>query len=519
MSAPGRQPNVLFVITDQQRADHAGFAGNGVVRTPNIDALAARGTVFDNAWVANPVCMPNRSTIITGRMPTAHGVVFNDRSLEWGANTFVRSFRSAGWRTALIGKSHLQHGMSRNSVVTVDRRPAIEDPYPRGWDTIEDAERYAESPPDPDDFYGFDHIELSIDHGAKLSGHHLRWALDKGGRFEDLVVPYSPESPARRRSSRWWQVYEPPYDPELHSTTFVTERTIAFIEDAASQQRPWMAWASFPDPHHPMTPPGQWFDRHRPEDMELPVSIGDPLTHAPQYLQRIRRVGPNQQRGWVGMCGVDDPELVRECIAATYGMVEMIDDGVGRILSAIERLGQTDDTIVVFTSDHGDMMGEHGFLLKGFLHYRGTLQVPMVIVDPRRRAARSSALVGSVDLAPTLLELAGLQGHLGMQGTSLVPLLDDPTGSVREHLLIEDDAPTAFAARAKLPAKTRTLISGKLKYTRHSTGEDQLFDLGADPHELDELGHRDAAVRAQMIERLTDALIATDDDARGTPVG
>jgi arylsulfatase A-like enzyme len=165
------------------------------------------------------------------------------------------------------------------------------------------------------------------------------------------------------------------------------------------------------------------------------------------------------------------------------------------------------------------MMGEHGFLLKGFLHYRGTLQVPMVIVDPRRRAARSSALVGSVDLAPTLLELAGLQGHLGMQGTSLVPLLDDPTGSVREHLLIEDDAPTAFAARAKLPAKTRTLISGKLKYTRHSTGEDQLFDLGADPHELDELGHRDAAVRAQMIERLTDALIATDDDARGTPVG
>ncbi|MXZ15471.1 MAG: sulfatase-like hydrolase/transferase, partial [Acidimicrobiales bacterium] len=110
------QPNVLFIITDQQRADHVGFASNDVVRTPNLDALAARGMVFDNAWVANPVCMPNRSTIMTGRMPSSHGVVFNDRSLEPGANTHVRQFRAAGYCTALIGKSHLQHGMSRNAV-------------------------------------------------------------------------------------------------------------------------------------------------------------------------------------------------------------------------------------------------------------------------------------------------------------------------------------------------------------------------------------------------------------------
>jgi arylsulfatase A-like enzyme len=100
-------PNVLFIICDQLRADHLGFAGNQVVRTPNIDSIAARGMVFDNAWVANPVCMPNRSTIMTGRMSTAHGVVFNDRSLDWGGYTHVRTFREAGYRTALIGKSHL----------------------------------------------------------------------------------------------------------------------------------------------------------------------------------------------------------------------------------------------------------------------------------------------------------------------------------------------------------------------------------------------------------------------------
>jgi len=237
-----QRPNVLFIITDQHRFDHVGFAGNDVVRTPNIDSLAARGTVFDNAWVANPICMPNRSTLMTGRMPTSHGVIFNDRSLEWGANTHVRKFRDAGYRTALIGKSHLQH------------------------------------------------------------------------------------------------------------------------------------WASFPDPHHPMSPPGEWFDRHRPEDMELPATIDDPLTDAVEYIRRISQIHPSKQRMWVQPCGVaGDHDLVRAAIAATYGMIEMIDDRIGQILTALERLDQTKDTIIVFTSDHGDMMGDHQLMLKGRMHYKGSV--------------------------------------------------------------------------------------------------------------------------------------------------
>ncbi|MDG1924966.1 MAG: sulfatase-like hydrolase/transferase, partial [Pseudomonadales bacterium] len=110
-------PNVLLVITDQQRATDTGFMGNPILKTPHLDALASRSMVFDNAWVSNPVCMPNRSTLMTGRMPSAHGVIFNDRSLEPSVNTFVRGFRKSGYRTALIGKSHLQHGVSKNSMV------------------------------------------------------------------------------------------------------------------------------------------------------------------------------------------------------------------------------------------------------------------------------------------------------------------------------------------------------------------------------------------------------------------
>ena len=131
-----RRPNVLFVICDQLRADHLGFAGNPVVRTPNLDALAACGTVFDRAYVNNPVCMPNRSTMMTGRLPSAHGVVFNDRSLPLNAETFVGRLRAEGWITGLIGKSHLQHGESRDSVKPLDH-PGMWSPFEEGWDTVE----------------------------------------------------------------------------------------------------------------------------------------------------------------------------------------------------------------------------------------------------------------------------------------------------------------------------------------------------------------------------------------------
>ena len=513
-------PNVLFIICDQLRADHLGFAGNHVVRTPHLDAIAERGMVFDNAWVANPVCMPNRSTLMTGRMPTAHGVVFNDRSLDWGANTHVRQFRAAGYRTALIGKSHLQHGLSRNAVLEIERQPVTASPWPDGWDRLEHAELYDDGLPEwPDDFYGFDHVELSIDHGARITGHHLHWALDRGGRRDDLVVPMDSTSPAAERSARWWQVYRPPYGPELHSTTFVTDRTMAFIDEAVGESKPWLAWASFPDPHHPMTPPGDWYHRHDPADMELPATIDDPLDHAPAYLRHIRHTAAADQRGWVGMFGADDHDLVRECIAATYGMIEMIDDGVGQIVAKLDEVGQRDDTIVVFTSDHGDMMGDHGLMTKGFMHYRGTLQPPLVIADPRHSPGRSNSLIGSIDLAPTLLDLAGLTHYDGIQGKSATALLADPSAQIRSHVLIEDDLPAAIAAFAPIPEKTRTIIGHDgTKYTRHSSGEEQLFDLEADPDETTPIHHRDTARRAIAVDLLADALITADDTSRGTPV-
>lgn len=517
-TAPGQKPmNVLFVITDQQRADHTGFMGNQIVETPNMDRIAAAGMVFDQAWVSNPVCMPNRATIMTGRMPSAHGVVFNDRSLDWNSNTFVRRFKKSGYRTGLIGKSHLQHGTSKNSMVPFRGESSGDAPYPDGWDEVEDFEHYLDQlPENPADYYGFDHIELSLDHGASVAGHHLQWALQKGARRENLLIDQDAPAPGSDHSKHWRQIYRPPYPEEIHSTSFVTERTLAFITEANNADRPWLAFCSYPDPHHPMTPPGKWFDKYDPKQMPLPESRHDSLADAPAHLRLFQSIAPADQRNWVAPCGYGNDELLGQAIAATYGSISMIDHGIGTLLTALEEMGARENTVIVFTSDHGDMMGEHGLFLKGFMHYRGTLQVPLVIDVPGLPGGRSQSLASSIDLGPTLLELCGISGYDGIQGVSLTPLLNNPAETVRDRVLIEDDVPMITARVTPIPARTRTLLMDNYRYTRNSKGEEQLFDLNRDPDERNDIKASDPQ-RTRMLEALNEAMMIADDSSRGAP--
>lgn len=516
--ASARRPNVLFVICDQLRADHLGFAGNTVVRTPNIDRVAARGTVFDRAYVNNPVCMPNRSTIMTGRMPSAHGVIFNDRSLEPSATTFVSALRDAGWRTGLIGKSHLQHGESRNAVSDLGKAPGRTSPFAEGWDTIEHEERYERGETvAPDDFYGFGEIQLTVGHGALVGAHHYQWAREQGIAHDVLRAGLDWTYDGVSRRPEWWQLHPAPYPEEVHSTNYVTERTIDFIERADSDGDPWLAWCSFPDPHHPMAPPEPWFTRHHPDDIELPSTFHDPGDGWAPHLELIRSLDP-AHRAWVAPFG-PSPELTRAAIAATYGMIEYVDQGVGRILDTLDRLGAADDTIIVFTSDHGDMMGDHGLMLKLIMHFQGCLRIPLVVSAPGRRPARSASLASSIDLPHTLLELCGIAEYQGMQGVSLVPVLDDAAATVRDAVLVEEDFPNSETG-APFPIKTRTTVTTDLRYSRDSDGFEMLYDLGDDPDELINLAHgdRDPAARAAALDALFEQMLRADDITRTEPV-
>lgn len=514
-------PNVLFVICDQLRADHLGFAGNAVVRTPNLDALAARGTVFDRAYVNNPVCMPNRATIMTGRMPSAHGVVFNDRSLAPSATTFVERLRGAGRRTALIGKSHLQHGESKDAVLDLGI-PGARSPFEDGWDTLEHPARYLDGePPEITDFYGFDHAELTVGHGLYSAGHHHRWAVERGADPEVLRTGLDPSAPSAGRSPLWWQIQAAPIPDAASSTSFVTERTIDFVERSDAAGAPWMAWCSFPDPHHPMAVPEPWFSRHHPDDIELPATFDDPGEDWPAHITRLRSLGVDNDgsRPWVLPFG-PTPEVLRAATAATYGMIEAVDHGVGRILATLERLGATDDTIVVFTSDHGDMGGDHGLLLKGAMHFEGCVRTPLVIVDPARPARRTSSLAASIDLPATVLDLCGVEAHHGMQGTTLRPVLDDPTATVRDAVLVEDDFPL-HPIVGTFPLRTRTVLTSTHRYTRDSDGFEIVYDLDADPDELTNLAAHDrgSAARVGALDALIDEMIRADDLTRPERAG
>ena len=511
-----RKPNILFVICDQLRADHLGYAGNPVVQTPNIDSLAAQGTVFDRAYVNNPVCMPNRSTMMTGRMPSAHGVIFNDRSLPINATTFVGRLRNEGWRTALIGKSHLQHGESKDAVLNLGI-PGADSPFEDGWDTLEHPERYLQGEaPEITDFYGFESAEFTVGHGLFYAGHNFRWAVERGADPDILRNALNPTVPSAGRSPLWWQIQAMPIPGAASATSFVTERTIDFIESASKDEAPWMAWCSFPDPHHPMAAPEPWFSRHHPEEIELPTTFDDPGSDWPDYLTRLRKFSVDNEgaRPWVFPFG-PSAEVLKAATAATYGMIEAVDNGIGKILATIDRVGATSETIVIFTSDHGDMGGDHGLLLKGSMHFEGCIRTPLVIVDPTREPNRSASLVASIDLPSTVLDLCDVESYYGMQGVSLCPLLDDPLASVRDAVLIEDDFPL-HPIIGTFPLRMRTLVTETHRYTRDSDGFETLYDLIVDPDELTNLAvdSRDTAARSACLDALVEEMTRADDLTR-----
>lgn len=506
---PARRPNILWIIADQLRADHLGFGGNPIVRTPHLDRLAARGTVFDNAWVANPICMPNRCSMLTGRMPSAHGVIFNDRSLAPGSNTVARVLDEAGYRTALIGKSHLQHGLSRNVVRDQQAAPTQTTPWPAGWDTLEDPERYLNGVPEIDDFYGFRHVSFAIGHGDAVAGHHYAWAVARGADPAQLRREWGPGADALARYAGWWQVYQPTLPEAFHSTTFVTEQSIDWLGAIANSRRggddaPFFLQCSFPDPHHPFTPPGRWWHAYRPADMPVPSTFDDPLTHAPAHVRRIRAIAPS--RNPVQMFGATR-ELVQHAMAAEFGLIEMMDAGIGRVLTALRQLGLEEDTIVVFTSDHGDMFGDHGLMLKATLHYQGCLRVPLVFARPGGPPARTNALASSLDLAQTFIELAGAQPFADMQGVSLAPVLADPAARVRDHVYVEEDMPLALHG-SFLPLRSRTLMTERYRLSRYATGDVELYDRANDPDELHNraLDPACAGERAALTEQLLEAM-------------
>lgn len=512
---PEGRPNFLVIITDQHRPDHCGFYGNKLIRTPNLDALAARGTRFDRTYVANPICMPNRGSIFTGRLPSAHGTRVNGISLDPRARTFARALKDAGYATGFFGKAHFQHMAPHGGAVPGAVIPdasagdAFLDLWADGWNAYENAARHqAEYVDMPEDYYGFGKVELAVGHADTMSGHYYHWLAEKGVKAEDHQGP-AKALPYKHVTQQVWRTSLP---EETYPTRFTSDRTETFLREQAGGETPFLAVCSFPDPHHPFTPPGRYFDMYDPADIPLPETFRDAHETSVPHIKFLASL-KGQERGFVAPFAPTE-DMYREMAAREFGSISLIDDAVGDILGTLEETGLAENTVVIFTSDHGDMFGDHGLMLKGAMHYDGCVRVPLVIAAPGGKAGESAALTSSLDLAPTILEMAGLRLYYGLQGRSLAPFVTG-TGGVpeRDALLIEEDELVDIFQTGR-GLRMRSVVTPTHRLTLYEgTNEGELFDLREDPGETRNLFADPQAkrTRAELTEMLARELMKAAD--------
>ncbi len=511
-----KRPNFLFIITDQQRADWLGCYGHPVLKTPNIDSIAARGTMFENFHVASPVCMPNRASLLTGRYPSLHGLRYNGCALPTNANTFVNVLADAGYHTAAIGKSHLQ---PFTAMAPMGKTAEEIGKMPEAWQ-IDRVKDYEEEPANymgaarydiKSPYYGYQHVDLVTSHGDRCGGHYGQWFRENAPDWKAL---HDPKNQLAHDYS-CPQAYRTPISEDLYPTAYIRDRAIDYVKSRADVDAPFFTFVSFPDPHHPFNPPGKYWDMYNPDDFEvsLPYDAHKNPTPPMQWLHKNWKGDGGQTTPQTAL--MLDDQQIKEAMALTAGMMAFIDDAVGDIIAALEASGQLDNTVICYNADHGDYLGDYNMLLKGALPFRSITRVPFIWSDPdARHQTRSDALCSTVDLAATILERAGLEPFNGNQGQSFLPATKAQDGPRHEALIEYNDGGKRLGFEE--PARVRSLVTAEWRLTIYRDQDwGELYDLKADPNETNNLwgsaDHQDK--RAHLTNRLAHHLIAQMDES------
>ncbi len=436
------RPNILILYTDQQRHDALGANGNADIKTPNLDGLAAAGVNFDHCFVQNPVCMPSRASFMSGCYPSQLGITHMGVPLPEDIVTLPHLLKPYGYHSANIGKLHFLPHANRDHRV----------PHPA---------------------YGFDHLEISDEPGTYEDAYRAWVRSTAPGQLDRLSFGLPPGTDVWQRTMgiddgvphpqsgprRDYRAAIPfPAGDEVTHTAFVAERTISFLR---RQGGPFLCIAGFFSPHAPWIVPQRWLDCYERGPLALPKF--------PAEIEAKRAAA-----------GFDDEQL-RTARHGYYAMVSEVDWHVGRILQALEDSGQADNTIVLFTSDHGEWLGEHLRWGKGWPGADAVSRVPLLVRWPAGNLAtghRVSEIVEAVDVLPALLEAAGIQVPPHVQGSSLLPLLQG--------------APVDSSATAVMEANGwKTLRSAGFRYLLHADGRESLWDLEQDPREYHDVAGDD----------------------------
>jgi arylsulfatase A-like enzyme len=499
MPSGQRRPNILLITTDQQHWNTLGVI-NPKISTPNLDRLCQEGTRFSRAYCNSLVCSPSRATVITGQYPSWHGCWTIGVKLPEDVPTVGDAMQAAGYDTVLIGKAHFQ--------------PLASDPV-GGQESLEcqptlrdlDFWRDFNGP-----WYGFRHIELARNHAdeSHVGQHYALWLEEKGlTNWRDYFVAWPPEENVPERLHRW------DLPQEFHYTTWTAERSIAAIERSVVDQRPFFLWTSFHDPHPPYLVPQPWDTHYDPSEMEPGTLVPGELDRMPPHFALTQQSRPDfsawRESRWVnhGFHShlIEDHDL-RKNMAVYYGMVSFIDEQIGRILDRLDDLGLAEETLIVFTTDHGHFLGQHGLTAKGAFHYEDLLKLPFIVRWPGRvpAGAESKSMQSLVDLAPTFLTACCIPVPGAMQGVNQLDVWQAESASARDIVVTEfRHQPTKVHLRTYISERYKITV-----YRDHEYGE--LFDLQLDPEERINLWDDpdSARLRAEMLHQSLNAEIARE---------
>ncbi len=498
---------ILFITTDQQRYDSLGCNGGNIARTPVADRLAATGINYRRAHNQNVVCMPARSTMVTGQYVRSHGVWMNGVPLPEDAPSIAQELKSkAGYQTALIGKAHFQ--------------PALD---PTGEWTEGRLAREGSTGP----YRGFDRVELVM-HGPVGFGHYPRFMREEHPDFVRTFYPQIGFDPDGNMlvnhegggDTGACQVHHNPVPRGIYHTDWVADRTIAYLDSLAADE-PWFVWMSFPDPHHPWDPPASEIARCDWRDLPLPSGYPG----SPEKCREILRRKPRHWLDWFEGRGDHinveappgfvpaqmTPDQIREINAMAHIQNELIDEACGRVIDRIGARGWDADTDIFFTTDHGELQGDFGLLFKGPYHVDALMRVPL-LWRPAPSATIAPACVeepvGHVDLASTFCEIAGIAIPEWNQGA---PLPTAP-GSGRERVLTEWDCEhRGTSTFIRSIYRDGLLCSAYEPSSLYDGSEGELYDLRNDPNQFENLWDDPARkiLRSELIEDLYQHLPAS----------
>lgn len=475
------RPNILWICTDQQRFDTLGCMGNHFVRTPHLDWLSTEGATFENCYTQSPVCAPSRGAFLTGRYPRTCGMRQNGSFIFDNEVLLPKILSNAGYTCGLVGKLHLA---PCHPSVCRGMEKRIDDGY--SW-------------------MCWSHQ----DGGSPIVNEYKIWLMEKGKDYKSTPRDDCP-------------YVENGMPEELHHTTFCFEKAFQFMKTCQDAGNPFFLSLNCYDPHNSLNPPEEYLARYLEhlDEIELPNYCPGELDGKPvfQMQDHTGEYGHSNGHPYKKKHPYDsmtefDHRMQR---AAYWAMVDLIDAQAGKLFRKMRESGMLDNTLIIFMSDHGEMLGDHGIYQKGPFFYDCAVKVPLIFRYPEKIPAglRSAALVELIDLPQTILDFCGLPAHPGMMGKSLYPILTGQADPSWHHDSVYCEYLNAMNWHQCPDAFCTMLFDGRYKIvSAHGTGTGEIYDLKEDPTETNNLWNHPACVplKMELLGKLCDRIAFTCD--------